>query len=261
MEARAGSEAGGPAVAGRTGRTGDGVAGPRNWDRIAGIAGLIFIVLLLASFFTPETPAADTPADRMAATIIADASGHELSLFLAFLSDILFLVFLAGLWSRLRRWEGVGGMFAGLFVIGGAVFYSTILVSEGLYLALVKAATSADPSVLLPLAQLDNWVGAGTLPAAVAMLVGATGAILTTRALPSWLGWLGAVTALLLLVSVAGVFEDDVDDGVLGFVGFGGFLLFMVWVLATSIMLLLKAGGAGPYDEPGQMRASGRLAA
>jgi hypothetical protein len=261
MEAGAGSEAGGPGVAGRTGRTGDGGAGPRNWDRITGIAGLIFIVLLLASFFTPETPGSDTPADRMAAAIVADADGHELSLFLAFLGDIVFLVFLAGLWSRLRRWEGGGGMFAGLFVIGGAVFYATILVSEGLYLALVKAATSADPSVLPPLAQLDDWVGAATLPPGVAMLVGATGAILTTRALPAWLGWISAVTALLLLVSVAGVFTDDVDNGVLGFAGFGGFLLFMVWVLATGIVLVLKAGGSGPYDEPGQMRSSGRLAA
>lgn len=258
MEPRAGSETGGPVTAGRAG---DGVTGPRRWDRIAGIAGIIFIALLVASFFTPETPTSDTPAEEMAEAIAADAAGHELSLFLAFLGDIFFLVFFAGLWSRLRRWEGVGGLFAGLFAVAGTVFYATILVSEGLYLALVKAASNADPSALPTLAQLDDWVGATTVPAGVAMFIGATGAILTTRALPAWLGWLAAVTGLLLLVSTAGVFEDDIDDSIIGVAGFGGFLLFMVWVLAASIVLLVKARGSGPYDEPGQMRAEGRLAA
>lgn len=237
----------GAPVGGRTRRAGDG----HQWDRLAGIAGLIFIALLVGSFFTPETPAADTPAEEMARRIADDSAGHELSLFLAFLSDIFFLVFLAGLWSRLRRWEGPGGLFSGLFVIAGTVFYATILVSEGLYLALVKAASSADASVLPALVQLDNWVGAATVPAGVAMFIGVTGAILTTRALPAWLGWLGAVAGLLLLLSVAGVFEDDIDDeGILGLLGFAGFLLFMVWVLAASIALLMKAGGSGPYDEP-----------
>jgi hypothetical protein len=65
----------------------------------------------------------------------------------------------------------------------------------------------------------------------------------------------------LLVVAIAGVFENNVDEGALSFAGFGGFLLFMVWVLATAITLLIKAGRAGPYDEPGQMRAEGRLAA
>lgn len=257
MEARAGSGTGGPVVAGGAG----GSTAPQRWDRLAGIAGIVFIALLVASFFTPETPDADTAAEEMAATLTADAAGHELSLFLAFVADIFFLVFLAGLWSRFRRFEGVGGMFAGLFVVAGAVFYATILISEGLYLALVKAASSADPAVLPALAQLDNWVGSSTLPAGVALFIGATGAILTTRALPSWLGWLAAVAGVLLVVSIAGVFEDDVDDGVLSFAGFGGFLLFMVWVLAASIVLLIKASRPGSYDEPGQMRAEGRLAA
>jgi hypothetical protein len=251
------SSAGAP-VGGRTGRSGVG----HQWDRLAGIAGLIFIALLVVSFFTPETPAADTPAEEMARLITADSAGHELSLFLSFLSDVFFLVFLAGLWSRLRRWEGPGGLFSGLFVVAGTVFYATILVSEGLYLALVKAATSADTSVLPAIAALDNWVGAATVPAGVAMFIGATGAILTTHALPSWLGWLGAVTGLLLLASVGGIFEDAIDDdGILGLLGFGGFLLFMVWVLAASIVLLMKSRETGPYDEPGQMRDSGRLAA
>jgi hypothetical protein len=105
-----------------------------------------------------------------------------MSLLLGFLADIAFLVFLAGVWSRFRRYEGTGGMTAGLFVVAGAVFAAMILVSEGLYLAYVQAAESADPSVLPTIAALDDWVGIGTVPAGVAMMIGATGAILSTHA-------------------------------------------------------------------------------
>ena len=107
----------------------------------------------------------------------------------------------------------------------------------------MKAAQTADPSVLPPLALLVDWVGTAGVPAVVAMFCGATGAILTTRALPAWLGWLGAVVALVLLVALAGVFGNDVDGGVPGMAGAIGFLLYLGWVLAASVVLVVKGGG------------------
>ena len=95
-----------------------------------------------------------------------------------------------------------------------------------MYLALVQAADTVgdDLAVLRTLVVLDNWVGAATVPAGVAMFIGATGAILTTRALPAWVGWLAGVTGLLMVVSLGAVFDNS-EEGVLGFAGFGGFLL------------------------------------
>jgi hypothetical protein len=91
------------------------------------------------------------------------------------------------------------------------------------------------------------------------MFLGAAAAILTTRALPGWLGWLAGLAGLLLLISLFTVFSDDFE-GPLEFVAFGGYLLMLVWVLATSIMLLLRPGG-DPFDEPGQMRSADTRAA
>jgi Domain of unknown function (DUF4386) len=244
MEARPGSGTGGPAVAGRRSYDGGDVAGQaRRWDQIAAIAGIAFIALILASFFTPDTPSADDSIEAIAAQLAEDQTAHQVSLALGFLADILFLVFLAGLWSRFRRHEGVAGMFSTLFVVAGAVFAATIAVSEGLYLALVQGVDDAegDPAVLRTLVILDNWVGGVSIPAGVAMFVGATMAILTTRTLPVWLGWLAAVTALLFVLSIGAVFDDS-EEGVFGFAGFGGFLLFLIWVLAASIVLLMRAG-------------------
>jgi hypothetical protein len=205
---------------------------------------LVFTALVVSSFFTPDTPSTDTPAEEIAAQLSGDRTAHQLSLLLGFLADIAFPVFLAGLWSRLRRWEGPTGMFAALVLAAGAAVLTLMLVSSGLYLALVQYASAGqpDPAALPALIALNDWVGAGIVPAGVAMFLAAAVAILTTRALPRWLGWLAAVTALLLLISLAGIVQNTPEEGVLGIVGFAGFLLFLVWVLATSIVLLLRPG-------------------
>ena len=203
--------------------------------------GLLFFLLVVASFFTPDTPDASSSAADIAAAVQDERSGHQMSLLLGFLGDIAFLVFLAGLWSRFRRYEGPGGMLAGLFAIAGAVFTATILVSEGLYLALVQAARISDISVLPTIAALDDWVGVGTVPAGIAMMIGATGAILSTHALPAWVGWLSGLTAVLLVLSLLAVYETDDESVLVGIGGFGGFLLFLIWVLAASVMLLMRS--------------------
>ncbi len=169
MEPRTGSESGTPTVGGRMARGGDHHSRSREWDRIAGIAGLIFIALFVASFFTPESPTATDPPDQIAAELIADRTGHQWSLLFGFLADIAVFVLLAGLWSRLRRWEGPAGLATDLFALAAAAFMSLILVSEGLYLALVQFAGEIDPTSLVTLSALDNSVGAALLPAGAAM--------------------------------------------------------------------------------------------
>jgi hypothetical protein len=237
MEARAGSGRNDPAVAGGT--RDDAVEA--RWDRIAAGAGLLFIVLVVASFFTPATPDYPSTADELATSLTDDRAGHQMALLLGFLADIAFLVFLAGVWSRFRRHEGTGGMMSGLFAIAGAAFTATILVSEGLYLALVQAAESADPSTLPTIEALDYWVGLCAVPVGVALMIGATGAILSTHALPAWLGYLSGVTAVVLLLGVGGVFESDEETWLVGIGGFGGFLLFLIWTLASSIVLMMRS--------------------
>lgn len=249
-----GTGTGGPVVAGRRSYDGgDATERARRRDQTAAIAGLVFIALILAGFFTPDTPAFDSSAEELAAGLTEDRSGHQMSLLVGFLADIAFLVFVVGVWSRLRRREGEGGMLAGLFVISAAVFAAMILVSEGLYLAYVQAGATADPSVLPTLSVLDYWVGIAVVPPAVAMMLGAAAAILSTRALPAWLGWLAAVDGVVLALSLGAVFESDEETVLVGIGGFGGFLLFLIWALATSIVLLMRAGRdtAPTPHEPG----------
>ncbi|WP_409332089.1 hypothetical protein [Trujillonella humicola] len=213
------------------------------WDLVAAVAGLVFFVLVVASFFTPGTPMADEGGAAIAADVAADRTGHQWSLLLGFLGDVAFLLFLSGLWSRLRRAEGRAGLFSAVVAIAGAVFVATILVSEGLYLALVTgtAEIAEDPAVFTTLAVLNDWVGFAGVPAAAALFLGAAAAIVGTRALPRWIGWWAAVVSVLLLVSLGGVFQADIDEAGLGWAAFPAFVLMMLWVLTTSILLLLRA--------------------
>ncbi|RBY74416.1 hypothetical protein DQ239_19800 [Blastococcus sp. TF02-09] len=248
MEARAGAER-----SGRSGgmtRGGDDHGRAREWDRIAGVAGFVFTALLVASFFTPSTPMASDPPDQIVADLLADRTGHQWSLLLGFLADIAVFVLLAGLWSRLRRWEGPAGLLTDLFALAAGAFMAVILVSEGLYLTLVQNADDLEPSSVQTLSALDNSVGAAIFPAGAALFLGVGAAIVSTRALPAWLGWLAALTALVLVVGITGVFEDSVEeDSFIGIVGFAGFILMVVWLLAASIVLFLRAGGDAPYEE------------
>lgn len=259
MEARTGSDPGTQTGRGPMARAGDHHI---RADRIAGIAGLIFIALFIAGVFTPSTPMATDPPDQIAAELITDRTGHQWSLLLGFLADIAVFVLLAGLWSRLRRWEGPAGILTDLFALAAAAFMAVILVSGGLYLALVQYAGELEPTSLAALAALDNTVGAVVLPAGAAMFLGVAAAIVSTRALPAWLGWLAAVAAVVMTVSLTGVFEDPgEEDGFVGIVGFAGFILLLVWFLAASIVMLMKAGGDGPHDEPEPVRAPGNTPA
>ncbi|SEP25961.1 DUF4386 family protein [Trujillonella endophytica] len=217
------------------------------WDMVAAIAGLLFIALFIAMLFTPDTPSTDDSAEAISAAIADDRSGHQWALLLGFLSDVAFFFFLAGLWSRLRRAEGRAGMFSGLFAIAGAAFAATVLASAGFYLALVQGTTdlAADSEVFSTLVVLNDWAGVGVIPAAVALLLAAAGAITSTDTLPHWLGWIAALAALLLLLSLGGVFEEDLEEGAVAIAGFAGFVLMLVWILATSVVLLMRAGRPG----------------
>ncbi|MGY1815548.1 hypothetical protein [Blastococcus sp. SYSU D00820] len=205
---------------------------------------MLFFLLIVASFFTPDTPGVEDGGAAIAAAIAEDRAGHQWSLLLAFLSDITFLVFLAGLFSRLRRAEGHGGLFSGLVAIAGAVFVSTIMASEGIYLAMVTGTADVgdEPAVFTTLAVLNDWTGSVTLAAGVALFLGVAAGIVSTSALPNWLGWWAAVVCVLLLVSLAGVFQEELEGGVVEYTGFGGFILMMLWTLTTGVVLLVRAG-------------------
>jgi hypothetical protein len=203
----------------------------RGWDRIAGTAGAFVVALFLIRLLTPQDLADITGDNRR---------GHEVAVFLAYAGVGFFLIFLAGAWSRMRRSEGAGGMYSGLFVVGGAIFAVIVLLSATFDLAVLKADDADAEAALLPLAQ---WAGLSAGPAAVAMCLGAATAIVAGQGFPTWLGLSAVLVGFAYLLGSFGVFgEGDEESGGPGSAGLVGFLLFIAWVAAASLVLLIRPG-------------------
>jgi hypothetical protein len=210
----------------------------RDWERVGAVSGIIFVVVVIASFFTPETPDADDPTSEIVSSIADDRSAHLLSVYLGGLGSLLFLVFVGALWSRLRAAEADRGPSI-LVALGGVGTAVIILVANGVFMALIEAADeSREPAAVRALFELDEVLFIGIGWTVAAFYTGAALSSLATGSLPRWLGWAAAALSVLFVFAFLGIFSEDDEGGVLGFVFFIGILLNFLWILATSIVML-----------------------
>jgi hypothetical protein len=180
--------------------------------RLGAASGALFVVLLFGLSTT--------------------GSDSQIVIALELVGLLLFIPFLAYLWSVLREAEGPGGWLSAT-VLGAGIVGVTMKLSSiapgwaardfGEATAIHKALERVNE-----VAFIAQMLPDGVLLAAVAVLA------LKTRVLPRWLGWLAAVTAPLLLVN--GMFLDA---------EFGpAFLLFLLWTLLASVVLTVRPSGA-----------------
>ena len=126
---------------------------------------------------------------------------------------------------------------------GGRTWLPWAVLAMGLLSAVVKLASGAPMFALLWRA--DDGISDGLAAAMVdingasfiltwaldaVMLAAAGGVILSTRCLPRWLGWWALATAPLVLATVP--FATS---------GPPTFLLALIWIVATSITLVVRA--------------------
>jgi hypothetical protein len=212
----------------------------RQWERISAIFGILFFVAVLANFGTPETPDVDDPTAKIVSELADDRDGHVLSVYLLFLGSLFFLVFVGGLWSRLRRAEQEPGASV-LMLLGGLGTAVVVLVAGTVYLSVVEAADAGrEPEAVRALFELDETVFLAIGIPSSAFYAGIALSALATRSLPAWLGWIAAILAVLFPITLLGIFSESDEGGVLGGVFFGAFIVNFLWILAASIVMLLR---------------------
>ena len=216
------------------------------WQRWAGIAGLVFVASIVASFFLPSTPDLGVADAELGPAIEQDARGLGAGVYLLSLGAVAFVVFASGLAGRLRRGEGERAG-ASIGLIAGAVMFGVqMLVAAGVTLALVAASSEGrDPAAVRALFELDNVV---FVPAGFALaltLFSAAVGILSTRTLPAWLGWGAGFLAVTFAVGMLGVMSADEEGGPLGVLFWLGLLGALLWVLAAAALLLRQPRPAG----------------
>jgi hypothetical protein len=209
-----------------------------SWQRLGAVSGILFFALVIASFFTPETPDEDDPTAEIASSLADDRTGHLVGAYIGGLAALLFLVFVVALWSRLRAAEVDRGP-STLVALGGVGSTVIILIANGAFFALVDAAEAGrEPDAIRALFELDQTLFLGIGWTSAAFYLGAAVSSLATGSLPRWLGWIAAVLVVVFVVGFAGIFSESDQGGALGTIFFIGLAVNFLWILAVSIVML-----------------------
>jgi hypothetical protein len=207
-------------------------------ERYAPLTGVGAVILWIVGTFLLEKD--DRPEGKNTAAFVAWVEENDSSILagaIVFAFGVLFFVWMLGsLRAALSNAEGAGGRMAPL-AFGSGIATSVCLMA--LYLPHAQAAFDhaniSDTSVDA-LVHLGDAFFAGVQLFSIPLLLATALASLSHAALPRWFGWVSLVLALLLAIPPVG--------------WLGVFVGLPLWVLMTSVLLFVRAGGDAPGSSP-----------
>jgi len=218
----------------------------RSWDqwwRAGGAFGIMFAVLFIIGplFLTGDSPSRDDSIEEIRAFFQDDGDMYLLGDYIGGIAFVLFfLPYLVTLrwvlgsgegWPAIGSWLTVIGGF-GMVILGGAsaVSYGTLAISA-------DNAEIDDSSVRL-LMEMNVYAFTGFSLFMSLFMAAASLVVLKTGVLWRWLAGIGLLAALLLVVGASWPIDGD-DEGALAIAGFIGAPLTLLWIILSSINLLL----------------------
>ena len=205
------------------------------WERLAPLTGIVFAVLLFASFVIPGTP---PNADDSTHKVVQYWSTHDTENIVAALvgavAVVFFIWFASSLRSAIMEAEGGTGRLAAI-VYGGAVIVAAgAAVTVGFQFSAADSVGDVPAAVTQTLSVINIdaflWFSAG-----IALFWFASAfATFKTRVLPVWLAWISIVLAIVAFTPAALV-------AVLG---------FLIWVIIVSVLLYVRQPKAATPTAP-----------
>jgi hypothetical protein len=226
---------------------GDGCSGA--WERYAWVAGLLSVIALAAEIVVAL--GVKLSQNDSAAKIANGLHAHHSRLIviacLSVVYAVTFLTYLAGLHSLLRDNTDRARALGSLVLVGGVLFVALHAVSDIGITGLVGAKLASYG------AQHDQGLSYGLYLMTYALeSVGdvfgslfafATGAlVLRSGVLPRWLGWMAILVASMFFLQGFGLGGVIASFGLV--LDLIGFVLLVVFVLASSVILLRRAPAA-----------------
>lgn len=213
-----------------------------NPRRVAGVFGIVFIVLLLIGgpLLQGQTPTVNDDAQTIRAYWENDGDRYLAGDFLFGIAVVLFfLPFVVALYSVLAPADRSGGMWARMMLVGALV--AVVLGGAGAAaaagLALDGAAGLDDGTLRFATRVAASSLGGLGFGFAL-MLIAAAIVIAQSGVLWRWLAGLAVLAAVANLVGGLWLPAGD-PDGAFQVLGFLGVMGTQLWVLAVSIQLLL----------------------
>jgi hypothetical protein len=212
-------------------------------ERLDAAAGIAFVALILIAVFVPGQPPVATDSIGDIRSFLKDErESLQAATFFTGLAVLAFLWFLGTLRGRLRLAEGGTGRLTAVAFGSGLVLAATALVGQALLLAATLHLSELDDSTVRALFDASTYVVAMIGFPAAGLAGGVAAVALRHEALPRAIGALSAVVAACQVIGELALYgEDDSFFGIGGASGFVGFGLFVIWVLAVSVTLMVRA--------------------
>jgi hypothetical protein len=215
-------------------------------NRLWTASGIASVLALVAGLvLLPADEGGDSPAD-IAARYADGRDGYLRAAYVEVLSVALFVVFVAAFAAVLRRAEGTAAPFAAVAAVAGAVAATLQIAGYTLIATLAyRTAETGDENVVIALYDASSLMfGFAAVPLAVFLAAGSAG-IIRTRIAPAALGWFGLAAAAFSLAAGGSLAREgafSVHEGI----GFLALVVFLIWLLATSIALVLRQAPGHP---------------
>lgn len=212
-------------------------AGRERWGPIGGIA---FVVLsLIATFIAPSPPQASDGADKITAYFVDHRTAILLSGYLNGLSLIPIILFIAALYALLHDAEGAPGRLA-LMAFGAAILSGTLATLSAIVSSVLAfVGKDSDAATVRGLYAFSQMTGVFIWFPVAAWLLAASLIMLGMAGAYRWIAWLGLLGVIVGLLEGASVAKSGFFA--LGSIlGLAAFLLFAIWILATSIVMLMR---------------------
>jgi hypothetical protein len=215
---------------------------PWRWWRVAGYAGIGFVVVFIPALIIQRTsPYVGDSIDEIRSYYIDDDALVHFGTFVSALAFVLFfLTFASGLRSYLAVADtSAAGMWSGLSFVGAilAVAVGGVGLTYGTVLSMGAAAEASDGTVRT-LVQLDAVLFGSVMNWGLALfLFGAAMTIFQSEVLARWVGWLAVSSIVFMVIGSLWPVSGD-DEGALANIGGLGSTLLLIWVLAASVTMI-----------------------
>ena len=210
------------------------------WQRFGATTGIIYVLLsIIALSLVPPPPATGAAvSDIVAYYKIHNGLGYLIPSYIQQFGLLFLLYDPVGAVSGQLRAEGEAQHLSTI-VFGAGVAVVTILLAFGAVSITLPLRTD-DPALIQALSDL---VGIGLvtyfLPAAV-LVAAASIAILRTGVMARWLGILGLAVVVVQLLGSLSLVITSGPFAAAGLFSILAYLGFLVWMLAASIVLMVK---------------------
>jgi hypothetical protein len=216
--------------------------GETGWQRVAGASGIVFalLILVVAVGLAPNPPPSTASGKDVVAYVSAHRDALGLANYLGALATLFFLTFAAGLRGRLARAETDRGQLANVSFGAAVVLAALLLATASAEVAITQRALENGDVSVATLYVLSAGAGAVFFFPIAGMVAAGSASGMASRSLPPWLCWVGAIVVVVELLAGA---ASAVRSGALaldGAVGTAALPAFLVWTLATSIVLVVR---------------------